>query len=1514
MVPPPKIAALYWAGQAAADEQDIDEEEYHARCKKTTKASFFLNALPDPTVIAHFTNLTNLDVHLHNLNSPSALQHLTRLTSLALTECALTTMRGLPAAPALTRLDLSSNRIPRLEPAVLAGMPLLKTLFASENPIRRIEGLESLAHLETLHLARTEISHVGEALRANAELAELNLAACGVVDFKDIPAMARLGALVRLSFADPHYGAAPVCALCNYKTYVLFHLRSLEELDTLFVTAEGRALAEATFMKKKLFYNMRIKTLRRTAANVVRKAAEARASKLSQLSLSANVLLRQKKDIEHALFGRGVDTAGAAAAAARAGGGEWTQQLHDKLAVVDGCIAGKQQEQRDVDAKFAVVRSEVQEAAQASISRLLVELETGGNIRLEEGSPSDAWYTSCVDLVATRFSAADYEGLGVSSLRVHRVTRVYNRRLRNAFDEALEQLVDTTDPSYKRSLEYLLFGEHPRLRGELARVVEDGFRAVEEYVPSHGHAAVPLSNSVALADLPRLRADMKARAAEPLRAKLLISKVLLARCTAERPLQRESADSGGGGGGGARRDDDGGGGGARRDDGGGGRDDDDPPPVRQEDYPKHSSVYRQTDDERKQRSWFVFDPRLVLPEYVVEIEYVPLHAPPRHEPSPTQLLQLGGGEHSRGAEAADLANLTRPLVRFVQEDAVAAMTAAEPDDVFQAVLSMPPNLPPSTKMTQLTPDAVAEAAGGGGGLALADVVRINLHGRSLGRIACLEPCTKLQVLVLCFNEIMRIEGLESLVDLRRLELGFNLIKRLDGLPELRRLEALELNNNLLYRLDDVTSLDEKLPVLRTLNLAANAVCEVKGYRANMVCRLRGLTELDNVAVTPTEVEALSTGGTFDGAATDKLVRAHSWAHTRLYHSLCPDRNVQRPIAAAAPEQRRQQPSAPEADDGDWWHTVEELDLSHQQLRSMRGLRKLTQLRRASFAGNEIVRVEAVGAWPLLEELSLEDNRLSSMVELAGMSRLTKLDLGKNRIARVEGLGALPALRQLSLEDNELTTLDGVTEAAALMELYAGGNRLLNLRDIVAMRALSELVILDLAANPLCADTQYRLYTVYHLGSRLKVLDGVSLEPSELLAARQAYTGKLTADALAERIAILGKPPHLTKVLDISHSKLRVVDALRDANLVALEELNLDCNQISDLRSLPSIATLQTLRLNHNLIAVPAAPQAHPGGRALPPTLPADANPRPEPPPLASFARLLDLRLGHNQLTSIAALQLGAAVPGLRVLHLDSNDITRIDGLEGLAGLRELVVDRNRIRGLEPASLAGLHSLRVLKLEDNALRYLDHLGPLPQLVELHLGSNRVVELSELDKLDAVPRLEVICLANNAAARKQLYRPSLLRRLPSLRCIDTREVSQEERSQAELIFASNDSRVRQLLPPVGMDAQRLATGIKVPLKLTAMDFQSMSGAPSQLGGLHGTRIAGDGREWDFSRQTELLVSSAANAATRLGTHGGGNQSMVRFGQAVLGRVSGDAERRAAAAADPRGTKKPPRSVGF
>lgn len=97
---------------------------------------------------------------------------------------------------------------------------------------------------------------------------------------------------------------------------------------------------------------------------------------------------------------------------------------------------------------------------------------------LEDSLPVDRRYSSCVDLLQSRFVAADYADLDITGFRVTRVTRIHNRLLRNRFEERLEAIVNVNDVSYKRSLEYLFFGENESMSGELVRAMEEGVRAL----------------------------------------------------------------------------------------------------------------------------------------------------------------------------------------------------------------------------------------------------------------------------------------------------------------------------------------------------------------------------------------------------------------------------------------------------------------------------------------------------------------------------------------------------------------------------------------------------------------------------------------------------------------------------------------------------------------------------------------------------------------------------------------------------------------------------------------------------------------------------------------------------------------------------------------------------------------------------------------------------------------------------------------------------------------------------
>lgn len=227
--------------------------------------------------------------------------------------------------------------------------------------------------------------------------------------------------------------------------------------------------------------------------------------------------------------------------------------------------------------------------------------------------------------------------------------------------------------------------------------------------------------------------------------------------------------------------------------------------------------------------------------------------------------------------------------------------------------------------------------------------------------------------------------------------------------------------------------------------------------------------------------------------------------------------------------------------------------------------------------------------------------------------------------------------------------------------------------------------------------------------------------------------------------------------------------------------------MSDLSSLSPLALLRVLRLNRNrIVSSPcSAPDGKTGAAGI------GLIPR-------CFPQLEVLELGYNRISSIAALHL-RGLTELRVLTLEGNDITRVDGLAGLPHLQQLVLAKNKIKRLEPGgrSFAGLPELRGLQLEENGLRTLAGFGTLPKLQALFLGYNRLSELNELDHIGGgasgggggCPALLEISLRNNPLARKHLYRNAVIRKLaPSLSSIDGREVTAEERERTEALYAA------------------------------------------------------------------------------------------------------------------------------
>ena len=104
----------------------------------------------------------------------SGLRSCRELRELELYENCVCCIEGLDGLVKLATLDLSYNRIQRMEGLGAAGLPSLRELYLANNRISAIEGLEGLDRLEVLELGSNQLRRIAN-LRHLGALRELHL-------------------------------------------------------------------------------------------------------------------------------------------------------------------------------------------------------------------------------------------------------------------------------------------------------------------------------------------------------------------------------------------------------------------------------------------------------------------------------------------------------------------------------------------------------------------------------------------------------------------------------------------------------------------------------------------------------------------------------------------------------------------------------------------------------------------------------------------------------------------------------------------------------------------------------------------------------------------------------------------------------------------------------------------------------------------------------------------------------------------------------------------------------------------------------------------------------------------------------------------------------------------------------------------------------------------------------------------------------------------------------------------
>ena len=189
-------------------------------------------------------------------------------------------------------------------------------------------------------------------------------------------------------------------------------------------------------------------------------------------------------------------------------------------------------------------------------------------------------------------------------------------------------------------------------------------------------------------------------------------------------------------------------------------------------------------------------------------------------------------------------------------------------------------------------------------------------------------------------------------------------------------------------------------------------------------------------------------------------------------------------------------------------------------------------------------------------------------------------------------------------------------------------------------------------------------------------------PSALVSEPQPKkTGRTFADWCRQKASLIPEAKHTVEVL-LQKAETTECDAANHT-LSTHTELNLNRNQISDIKPLESLTNLKWLDLGNNQIS--------------------------DIKPLQSLTNLRDLFLNDNQISDIKPLQ---SLTNLFNLNLSDNQISDIKPLQSLT-LTLLNLNRNQISDIKP--LQSLTSLISLDLFNNQI---SDIKPLQSLTNLN----------------------------------------------------------------------------------------------------------------------------------------------------------------------------------------------------
>ena len=170
--------------------------------------------------------------------------------------------------------------------------------------------------------------------------------------------------------------------------------------------------------------------------------------------------------------------------------------------------------------------------------------------------------------------------------------------------------------------------------------------------------------------------------------------------------------------------------------------------------------------------------------------------------------------------------------------------------------------------------------------------------------------------------------------------------------------------------------------------------------------------------------------------------------------------------------------------------------------------------------------------------------------------------------------------------------------------------------------------------------------------------------------------------------------------------------------------------------------------------------------------------------LGSFQCLKVLNIDNNGLTSLEGLQ---ALSKLQILSASGNALDSCSGINQLAQLRVLDVSKNNIQYL--TELKELSSLEILNVSENKVTSLESTDALESLTLLDISNNHICILEDFCLLSELTRLREMKMEGNPCCLAMNARLHVVKILTQLSILDNSKVSVQEKVEAQNLHGAD-----------------------------------------------------------------------------------------------------------------------------